>query len=365
MSVNPSIRVEDYYNLTGEQNEDDSGSEDSDGDYGARSQEMAPRAAPGANPQGLTPGASAPISLSDRFERRGVTLLETNAIRAYDFHNNIPNAASTELYANEFDKHLKRFNAKFLKKYVPERPLVKVFPQGGQEKDLIYKKGGSRRRAYTGREAAEAEETEVQQQRRRASNEVKKIAQHKEILKQDEEARMGATPAGDIDFSINNDNSDIEFLGVNDIQGPYQQVPKDIPSSTVPIDKGKGRALSSSSAASSLSGVFQDIDEMLAQKKPPAPLISLSQVKSESQLPSQLRAPTSSAATATRGAQGVKRKKTKAQKEKESQDRHRIEEKVRWKEQAAERKVRKEEKKMLPRKDDISQLIDHLLSSSI
>ena len=140
---------------------------------------------------------------------------------------------------------------------------------------------------------------------------------------------MGTTPAIDIDFSINNDDSNIEFLGANNIQGPYQQVPKDIHSSTVPIDKGKGHALSSSSAASLISGVFQDIDEMLAQKKPPAPLISLSQVKSESQLPSQLRAPTSSAATATRGARGVERKKTKAQKEKESQDRHRMEEKVR------------------------------------
>ena len=128
MSVNPSIGVEDYHKMTRKQNVDSSGSGDSDGDYGARSQEMAPKVALGVSPRGLTPGATTPIPLSDRFERRGATLLETNAIRAYDFHKKIPDAASAELYADKFDKNLKRFNAKFLKKYVPEQSLVKVFP---------------------------------------------------------------------------------------------------------------------------------------------------------------------------------------------------------------------------------------------
>ena len=89
---------------------------------------------------------------------------------------------------------------------------------------------------------------------------------------------------------------------------------------------------------------------------------SLSQVKSESQLLSQLRAPTSSAATGTRGARGIERKKTKAQK---SQDRHRMEDKKKWRIQAEERKAKKEAKKILPREDDVSQLADHLLSLSI
>lgn len=369
MSVDLSIGVEEYQNLTGEQNEDDSGSEDGDVDNGARSQEMAPGTAPGISPRGLTPAAIAPIQLSDRFERRGASLLEKNCLTAYDMHKQISDAASAELYAAEFEKHMKKFNAKFRQKFIPEQPLVKVFPHGGKEKDLKYKKGGSRRRAYTGREAVEAEETEARRQRRHASIEAKKIAQHKEILKQDEEARLSVTLAGDIGFPNEDGDSDIEFLEANDIQGPYQQVPEDIPSSTIPVDKGKGRALSSSSSSSSDSGIFQDIDDMLAdvepQSRPPAPLISLSQVKTESQLPSQLRAPTSSAATATRGARGVERKKTKAQKEKESQDRHRMEDKEKRKVQAAERKAKKEAKKMLPRKDDVSQLADHLLSSSI
>ncbi|KAL2037049.1 hypothetical protein N7G274_010176 [Stereocaulon virgatum] len=199
-----------------------------------------------------------------------------------------------------------------------------------------------------------------------------RIAQHEKILKQDEETKINCTQdyiAGDEDFLIDDSDSDIEYLGANDIQGSHQQVPEDIPRSTIPIDKGKGRALSSSSSSSlSSSGVFINNDELILdvdvelKKRSPAPLISLPQVKPESQLPSQLRAPTS-AATATCGARGVERKKTKAQLEKESQDRHRTEDKVKRKEQAAERKIRKKEKMLLPRKDDVSQLAEDLFSS--
>ena len=313
MSINPSIDIGDYQNLTGEQDEQDSASEDSDGDNGARSQEMAPGGPPGVSPGGSTPGAIPPISpiqLSDCFEKRGATLLEKSALMAYDFHKQISDGASAELYANEHEKLMKKLNTKFMKKHIPEKPLVKVFPQGEDGKDLKYKKGGSWRQAYTGQEAAEAEETEA-----------KKTAQHMEILKQDEVAKMDCTQdymAGDTVFPINNDDSDIEFLRASDMPGAHQQVPEDILLSTIPIDKGKGRASASSSSSSSDSEEFQDIDEMLADadaelpSRPPALLITLSQVKRMTkmgqQIPSELLAPTSSAAT--RAARGVKKKKT-------------------------------------------------------
>ena len=99
------------------------------------------------------------------------------------------------------------FDKSFLKNFNLEQPLPKIFPQYRKEKDLKYKKRGSRRRAYTGQEVAEPEETEA-----------KKIAQHEEVLKQDEAAKIGCTQdymAGKIHFPI---NDDIEFLRAKDIQ---------------------------------------------------------------------------------------------------------------------------------------------------
>ena len=74
---------------------------------------------------------------------------------------------------------------------------------------------------------------------------------------------------------------------------------------------------------------------------------------SESQLPSQLRAPTSSAATATHGARGVERRKTRAKLALESQERYRQEDNSRRAAQRAAVKVRKDTERMEPRKDNI------------
>ena len=87
---------------------------------------------------------------------------------AYDFHQTIPDAAATKFYANKHDKYIKRFNNESVKRSISDKPLPKVFPQGGEEKDLKYQRGGSRRQVYTGSEAAEVEETEARRCRRRA-----------------------------------------------------------------------------------------------------------------------------------------------------------------------------------------------------
>ncbi|KAL2046932.1 hypothetical protein N7G274_000950 [Stereocaulon virgatum] len=196
MSLDPSIAIEEDQDLgieqdegngsSGESGESGEGGESDGGDInrgpGARSQRMPPGVAPGATRGGAAPGGPRPTRLGDHFERRGTTILEENAISAYDLHNSLPDAAKKELYAKEFDKTIKRLNERFLKKMDPERPLPKIFPQCGQEKNLTYKKGGSRRRAYTGREAAEAEEIEAM-----------RIAQHEKKLKQDEETKINCT----------------------------------------------------------------------------------------------------------------------------------------------------------------------------
>ncbi|KAL2047097.1 hypothetical protein N7G274_001116 [Stereocaulon virgatum] len=157
MSLGPSIAIEEDQDLgieqhegngssreSGESGESGEGGESDGGDInrgpGARSQRMAPGVAPGAPRGGAAPGGPRPTRLSDRFERRGTTILEENAISAYDLHNSLPDAAKKELYAKEFDKTIKRLNERFLKKMGPERPLTKIFPQSGQEKNLTCKK---------------------------------------------------------------------------------------------------------------------------------------------------------------------------------------------------------------------------------
>ena len=193
MSVDPSIGVEDYHNMTGEQDGGSSSSGDNDGEDCARSQNPDPGTPPGVALGGVpggAPGLIPPISLSDRFENRGRTLIEKTAIDTYNYHQKLPDSAIAELYAAEYDKVINKFNTEFTKKYAPAEPLSRVFPQGKEEKDLKYKKGGSRRRVYTGREAAEVEEVEERRRRRYASIEAKRIAQHKVILEQDEAKRM-------------------------------------------------------------------------------------------------------------------------------------------------------------------------------
>ena len=184
MSINPSIGIDEYHNMTGEQDREDSRRGDNVEEDRARAQYSAPGAPPGTppptnpggSPGGLAPAPTRPISLSDRFENRGRTLIETHAIEAFEFHQKIEDPAAAEEYAAEHAKLIKRLNTKHKQKHDEVEPLPKVFAHGGKDKDLKYKKGGSRRRAYTGREAAEAEEAEERRRRRHASIEATRIA---------------------------------------------------------------------------------------------------------------------------------------------------------------------------------------------
>ena len=86
-----------------------------------------PRELPRKHPSGawlrrLTP-AIPHISLSNRFEQRGATLLEKNALTAYDFHKSIPDTAAAKIYANEHEKYIKSFNDEFVERIFPDKPL--------------------------------------------------------------------------------------------------------------------------------------------------------------------------------------------------------------------------------------------------
>ena len=172
-----------------------------------------------------------------------------------------------------------------------------------------------------------------------------------------------------VDGGIPSDD-DIEFLGIQPVQVPYTQTPRDNRQVIGHSQKGKGRrtSFSSDSDIALLGGEFQNIDDFGPDPPSAPPLISIegrSQHLSVSQLPSQYRTPISSAATGTRGARGEERKKSKKL---ESQQRHTMAAAAEKAEKAAKRAAaaeRKEVRKMAPRKEDVSQLAEKFMGSSL
>ena len=101
-----------------------------------------------------------------------------------------------EGYAREFAKFTAIFNKKWQDKELA-RPLIPTtFPDEIRPKEnLMYKKSGSRRRAYTGREAAEADEAKQRRAKRKDSIEEGRRRRH------EDELRAGGEDKGMIDDS--------------------------------------------------------------------------------------------------------------------------------------------------------------------
>lgn len=97
----------------------------------------------------------------DWFCRSGLDLLHSAAYEAIDFHKSIEDAHRGEEYARDYARVMKKFNKKWEQKELARSFLSTTFPDEIQpQKNLTYKKEGSQRRAYTGREAAEVAEAE-------------------------------------------------------------------------------------------------------------------------------------------------------------------------------------------------------------
>ena len=235
------------------------------------------------------------------------------------------------------------------------------------------KKGGSRRRAYTGRAAAEARETEQRRTRRRDSIEQRRRLRYNKLRAGGEDEVEGETDCKIHDIakllrsgrlilgtlglgvklvmerienaSIVSDHDDeVQYISTQPILGRSMNP-------MLPSDDENDIILTSEAWSDSLEG----IDDVLAKhsqkalpQAAPAPfLYSLSQNVRASQI-----LPTSS--STTRRSRGVA-KKSKAQLELESQQR--VEKSVKQ----ARAQVRKVAKTMKPRKDDVSQLADEFL----
>ena len=92
-----------------------------------------------------------------------------------------------EIYSKEFSKTVNKFNKVFEKKFMLKIPLPAIFAEAKKEENLKYKKGGSRRRVYTGREAAEAEEKENRRRLRAASIEAARKINYNAIIEAEAE----------------------------------------------------------------------------------------------------------------------------------------------------------------------------------
>lgn len=116
------------------------------------------------------------IKSGDRFCRGGVDFLYSAAYEAIDFHKSIANTHRVEEYARDYTRVMEKLNKKSKAKELARPSLPTTFPaKVWPNENLVYKKGGSRRRAYTGREAAEANEAEQRRARRKDSKKETKV----------------------------------------------------------------------------------------------------------------------------------------------------------------------------------------------
>lgn len=119
----------------------------------------------------------------DRSNRGGVDLLHSAAYQAIDFHKSIADIHRGEEYARDYIRVMEKLNKKWKEKELARHSLPTTFPDEIRaNENLTYKKGGSRRRAYTGCEAAEANEAEQRRVRRKNSIEQRRRQRHSRLL---------------------------------------------------------------------------------------------------------------------------------------------------------------------------------------
>ena len=125
--------------------------------------------------------ASSPPRPPNRYENKGSTLVAETVLKILDYQKELPNRHLKETFSRDLDKYMKPFHKGFKQKHLPETQLPSVFTHAKKAENLKYEKGGSRRRAYTGREAAEAEEKEKRRYLRAALIDAARQATYRDI----------------------------------------------------------------------------------------------------------------------------------------------------------------------------------------
>ena len=140
------------------------------------------KAEPEAKEQSDIEEVEAEAKPGNRYQRRGADLLLSIAHDALDFHKSIADAHRTEEYARDCTRIMGKLNKQWEKKELARSYIPTTFPDEIRPKDnLVWKKGGSRRRAYTGREVAEAEEAKQRQTKRKESIEQDKRQRYNKL----------------------------------------------------------------------------------------------------------------------------------------------------------------------------------------
>ncbi len=112
-------------------------------------------------------GPSPMPSTQSRYDRRGLNMLEAEAFSAYEFHKKIPDSHRAEEYTREVTKAIRKVNKAYSQKFNEKAALPQSFTVAKKnDEGLQYKKNGSRRRALTGREAADAQDQALRRQTR-------------------------------------------------------------------------------------------------------------------------------------------------------------------------------------------------------
>ena len=98
----------------------------------------------------LGPPVNIPAQSGDRFCRGSVDLLHSVAYEAIDFYKSIANAHRREEYACDYTRVMEKLNKKWKEKELAQPSIPTTFPDKiWPNENPVYKKGGSRRRAYT------------------------------------------------------------------------------------------------------------------------------------------------------------------------------------------------------------------------
>ena len=106
--------------------------------------------------------------MGDRYWRKGVNLIEDIARDAIVFHKTLANSQRAEEFAKEFSFLAENFTSKWKERESARNRIPTTFPDKQLAKEgVTYKKGGSRRRAYTGRETAQAKEDDAHHKKRK------------------------------------------------------------------------------------------------------------------------------------------------------------------------------------------------------
>lgn len=105
----------------------------------------------------------------DRYRGRGASLFESAVLRVVDQQKRIESADLSEEYARQLENVLNRFERKWKEKEQVKMSLPTTFPGPISPKEEFTFKGGSRKRAPTAREAADAAEIDEIRQRHHVS----------------------------------------------------------------------------------------------------------------------------------------------------------------------------------------------------